>query len=153
MLFNSNSTERYKKKHFRHETELKGIKALQTPFPLGFNDNIYHEGHILGLQLALMRTKKGFPSFIGYPNFINDITKLVSSQTLSIKRKVSYTLLVMIRKRFSLLQTIIEDITFGLVRMYVTHYRFSWTIFIFGLALSYTDKLLVFRWVQIVLLL
>ena len=41
----------------------------------------------------------------------------------------------------------------GLVRMYVTPYRFSWTIFILGLALSYTDKLLVFRWVQIVLLL
>ena len=39
----------------------------------------------------------------------------------------------------------------GLVRMYVTPYRFSWTIFILGLALSYTDKLLVFRWVQIVL--
>ena len=69
------------------------------------------------------------------------------------KRKVSYTLLVMIRKRFSLLQTIIEDITFGLVRMYVTPYRFSLTIFILGLALSYTDKLLVFRLVQIVLLL
>ena len=69
------------------------------------------------------------------------------------KRKVSYTLLVMIRKRFSLLQTIIEDITFGLVRMYVRPYRFSWTIFILGLALSYTDKVLVFRWVQIVLLL
>ena len=47
----------------------------------------------------------------------------------------------------------LEDITFGLVRMYATPYRFSWTIFILGLALSYTDKLLVFRWVQIVLLL
>ena len=47
----------------------------------------------------------------------------------------------MIRKRFLLLQTIIEDITFGLVRMYVTPYRFSSTIFILGLALSYTDKL------------
>ena len=69
------------------------------------------------------------------------------------KRKVSYTLLVMIRKRFSLLQTIIEDITFGLVRMYVASYRVSWTIFILGLALSNTDKLLVFRWVRIVLLL
>ena len=54
---------------------------------------------------------------------------------------------------FSLLQTIIEDISFGLVRMYVTPYRFSWTIYILGLALSYTDKLLVCRWVQIVLLL
>ena len=50
------------------------------------------------------------------------------------KRKASYTLLVMIRKRFSLRQTIIEDITFGFVRMYVTPYRFSWTIFILGLA-------------------
>ena len=69
------------------------------------------------------------------------------------KRKVTITLLVMIRKRFSLLQTIIEDITFGFVRMYVTPYRFSWTMFILGLALSYTNKLLVFRWVQIVLLL
>ena len=54
----------------------------------------------------------------------------------------------MIRKRFTLLQTIIDDITFGLVRMYVTPNRLSWTIFILGLALSYTDKLLVFRWVQ-----
>ena len=69
------------------------------------------------------------------------------------KREVSYTLLVMLRKRFSLLHTIIEDITYGLVRMYVTPYRISWTIFILGLALSYTDKLLVFRWVQIELLL
>ena len=33
------------------------------------------------------------------------------------KRKVSYTLLVLIRKRFLLRQTIIEDITFGLVRI------------------------------------
>ena len=64
----------------------------------------------------------------------------------SIKRKVIYTLLEMIRKRFSLLQTIIGDITFGLVRMYVTPNRFSCTIFILGLALSYTDKVLVFRW-------
>ena len=46
----------------------------------------------------------------------------------------------------------IEDITFDLVRMYVTPYRFSWTIFIIDLAISYTDKLLVFRWLQIVLL-
>ena len=30
----------------------------------------------------------------------------------------------MIRKRFSFLQTIIEDITFCLVRMYVAPYRF-----------------------------
>ena len=30
----------------RHETELKWIKFLQSPFPLGFNDNLYHEGNI-----------------------------------------------------------------------------------------------------------
>ena len=45
MIFNSNSTERYKN-IFRHETELKWIKLLQTPFPLGFNYNIYHQGDI-----------------------------------------------------------------------------------------------------------
>ena len=45
MILNSNSTERYKN-IFRHETELKWIKSLQTPFPLGFNDNIYHQGNI-----------------------------------------------------------------------------------------------------------
>ena len=30
----------------RHEMELKWIKFLQTSFPLGFNDNIYHERNI-----------------------------------------------------------------------------------------------------------
>ena len=30
----------------RYETELKWIKCLQTPFPQGFNDTIYHEGNI-----------------------------------------------------------------------------------------------------------
>ena len=45
MIFDSNSTERYKN-IFRHETELKWIKLLQTSFPLGFNDNIYHQGNI-----------------------------------------------------------------------------------------------------------
>ena len=30
----------------RHELELKWIKLLQTPHPLGFNDNIYHEKNI-----------------------------------------------------------------------------------------------------------
>ena len=73
------------------------------------------------------------------------IEKLIDLlERTSIKRKVSYNLLVMIRKRFSLRKTIIVDITFGLVRMYVTPYRFSWTIFILGLVLSYTDKLLVY---------
>ena len=42
--------------------------------------------------------------------------------------KVHFILPVAIGKRFSLLQTI-EDIHFGLVRMYVTHYRVFWIIF------------------------
>ena len=45
MVFDSNSAERYKN-IFRHETELKWIKLLQTPFPLRFNNNIYHQGNI-----------------------------------------------------------------------------------------------------------
>ena len=30
----------------RFEAEFKWIKLFQTAFPLGFNDNIYHEGNI-----------------------------------------------------------------------------------------------------------
>ena len=56
------------------------------------------------------------------------------------------------RKAFSLLQTI-KDIHFGLVRMYVTHYHMFWIIFTSDLVISYTDKLLVFRWIQLLLLL
>ena len=44
-IHRSNSTERLKN-ILRHELELKWIKRLQTPFPLGSNDNIYHEGNI-----------------------------------------------------------------------------------------------------------
>ena len=33
----------------RHELELKWIKLLQTPHPLGYKDNIYHKGNISGL--------------------------------------------------------------------------------------------------------
>ena len=45
IIHKSNSTERFKNV-LRHELELKWIKRLQAPFPLGFNDNIYHEGNI-----------------------------------------------------------------------------------------------------------
>ena len=38
---------------------------------------------ILSLQLVLLRAKRGFPHFTSYQNFINDLTKLVSSQTLA----------------------------------------------------------------------
>ena len=42
ILYDDNSTERYGN-IILHELELKWIKLLQTPHPLGFNDNIYHE--------------------------------------------------------------------------------------------------------------
>ena len=29
-----------------HKIELTWIKLLQTPFPVGFKDNIYHDGNI-----------------------------------------------------------------------------------------------------------
>ena len=37
----------------------------------------------LSLQFVLLRAKKSFPHFIGYQNFINDLTKLVSSHSSS----------------------------------------------------------------------
>ena len=45
IIYGDNSTKRYRN-ILRHELELKWIKLLQTPHPLGFNDNIYHEGNI-----------------------------------------------------------------------------------------------------------
>ena len=45
IYYDVNSTARFKIIK-RHETELKWIKSLQTPFPLGINDNIYHESNI-----------------------------------------------------------------------------------------------------------
>ena len=78
-----------------------------------------------------------------------------SGEVLSKLKDIGYQATSLSTYDFSTLYTTLPNnlITFGLFRMYVTPYRFSWTIFILGLALSYTDKLLVFRWVQIVLLL
>ena len=45
LTHDKNSSSRFKIIK-RHKTELKWIKLLQTPFPLGFNDNIFHEGNI-----------------------------------------------------------------------------------------------------------
>ena len=121
--------------------------------------NIRFYGEKLKLSIfIIMIPTPDFPNFLLYVRwksgviFVRRCFRDVFDLSCFIDfKKVSYTLLVMIRKRFSLRKTNIKDINFGLVRMYVTPYRFSWTIFILGLALSYTDKLLVFRWVQIVL--
>ena len=43
ITYDANSARRFKIIK-RHETELKWIKLLQTPYLLGFIDNIYHEG-------------------------------------------------------------------------------------------------------------
>ena len=45
ITYDPNSSTRLKNIK-RHETEIKMIKFLQSPFPIGFNDNIYHEGNI-----------------------------------------------------------------------------------------------------------
>ena len=45
LTYDNNSSSRIKIIK-RHETELKWIKILQTPFSLGFNYNIYHEDNI-----------------------------------------------------------------------------------------------------------
>ena len=45
LTYDKNSSSRFKIIK-RHEAELKWVKLLQTPFPLGFNDNIYHEVNI-----------------------------------------------------------------------------------------------------------
>ena len=44
ITYDANSTSRFKIIKI-HETEI-WIKLLQTPYPLGFNDNIYHEGNL-----------------------------------------------------------------------------------------------------------
>ena len=46
IIYDPNSSSRLKNIK-RHETKLKWIKSLQSPFPLGFNDNIYHEGNMV----------------------------------------------------------------------------------------------------------
>ena len=46
LTYDKNSSFKRFKIIKRHEIELKWIKLLQTPFPLGLNDNIYHEGNI-----------------------------------------------------------------------------------------------------------
>ena len=50
ITFDDNSTKGYRN-ILRHELELKWIKFLQTPHPLGCIDNIYHEGNISRLPV------------------------------------------------------------------------------------------------------
>ena len=56
ITYDDNSSKRYRN-ILRRELELKRIKLLQIPHPLGFNDNFYHEGNIS--RLLDFELKKG----------------------------------------------------------------------------------------------
>ena len=58
ITYGDNSTKRYRN-IVRHELELKWIKLLQTPHPLGFNDNIYHDtgGNVVRGNRTVMQMK------------------------------------------------------------------------------------------------
>ena len=75
------------------------------------------------LQTAFYRVKMGDGTS---GTHVSSLVYLVSF--LYTVFEVSFILPVTIRERYSILQTI-EDINFGLVRMYVTLYRIVWIIF------------------------
>ena len=78
-IYDPNSSTRLKSIK-RHETELKWIKFLQSPFPLGFNDNIYHEG-----SLFKMPDFDGFFSVLECKNVKVDLMVNVKMATSSAK--------------------------------------------------------------------
>ena len=78
--------------------------------------------------------------------------KLINLVEWTFKGKVHLILPVTKHRLSSLLETQ-NDINFGLVKTCVKPKYIFWIIFILDLALSYTVKLLIFRWVLIVLLL
>ena len=89
IIHKSNSTEGFKNS-LRHELELKGIKRLQTPFPPGFNDDIYHEGNISKM-----------PDFDGFFLPLLDIRNIINDPMVSAKMvilneniKLSYLFLI-----------------------------------------------------------
>ena len=101
-------------------------------WPIKNSDEVLSKLKDIGNQATSLSTYDFSTLYTTLPhNLIKEKNFLILLSGPSIKRKVSYTLLEMIRKRFSLLQTIIEDITFGLVRMYAMPYRLSWTIYIY----------------------
>ena len=67
----------------------------------------------------------------------------------ALKTVVHFIWPVMTENPFSLPLTKV-DIHFGHVRMYAMPYPISWIIFILDSEPSYTDRLLEFRWIQIV---
>ena len=74
IVYDGNSTQRCRN-ILRHEVELTWIKLLQTPHPLGFNDNIHHEGNIYRL-----------PDF--YVFTLLDIHNAISDLTVDVKMEI-----------------------------------------------------------------
>ena len=68
----------------RFKTELKWIKLLKSASPLGFNDNIYHEGNISKMPdfdvFSLLEIRKGKPRFHGKRQKRNDKRKICAAQ-------------------------------------------------------------------------
>ena len=71
----------------RFETELTWIKLLQTPFPLGFNDTIYHEGNISKMPdfdvLTLLESRKRKSRSLGIRKKGNDKRKRCAAMKLN----------------------------------------------------------------------
>lgn len=90
LTYSENSSARFKVIK-RHETELKWIKFLQTPYPLGFNDNIYHEGNISKMPdfdvFSLLDFRKRKPRSHGLRHNGNYLRKIraVKRKTISLK--------------------------------------------------------------------
>ena len=81
-----------------------------------------------------------------------ELADLLSSQGNGIIAVTEVHLILPVTKdRLSSLLKTQNDINFGLAKTSVKPKYTFWIIFILDLALSYTDKLLVFRWVLIVL--
>ena len=148
---NSNLLSPKPKSSFRHLKQ--GIQEFHRKYVLVPADKAANNVFVVCRLHYINTLKQELNGTKTYEETSIDEKSVVYSHSNEIPNKFAVDVKERQDRRFSLRQTIIEDITFGLVRMYVTPYRFSWTIFILGLALSYTDKLLVFRWVQIVLLL
>ena len=76
--YDSNSSTRFKNIK-QYETELKWIKLLQTPFPLGFVDKIYHEGNTSKMSdfdvLTLLESRKCKSRSLGIRKRGNDKQK------------------------------------------------------------------------------
>ena len=96
-------------------------------WPIKNSDEVISKLKDIGYQATSLSTYDFSTLYTTLPH--NLIKKLLDLIERIFYKKRRYTLLVMIKKRFSLLHIIIEDITFGLVRIYVTPYRFSWAIF------------------------